>query len=217
MNNIFSMDNVVFRTIGKITDLVWINILTLVFSLPIITMGASFTAMYAVLLKLAKDNEGSLTRTFISAFKDNLRNSTKVWIVVLLVALFYVLDLNLVFQGILREYGIVEIIVIVVAIAMFVAEAMLIIFMFSLMARYDNSVKGTFVNALKLIVAFFPRAVCMVIICLFPIALMCISDYLFFLWVLYGFSFPGYLCCMLMNRIFDKVEEATGMVEESYE
>lgn len=208
MNNIFSMDNVVFRTIGKITDLVWVNILTVIFCLPVVTAGASLTAMYAVLLKMSKDEEGGLTKTFWRSFKGNIKDASIVWIVTILIGFVYAVNLNLMRQGVMSSFGIMEKVVIVVILGILLFGVMLLLYIFPLMARYDNRLKNTVINALKLMIAFFPRSVCMVIIWMFPIALMCLSDYLFFLWILYGFSFPGYVCCMLLTRIFEKVEEA---------
>ncbi len=208
MNNIFSMDNVVFRTIGKITDLVWVNILTLIFCIPVITAGASLTAMYAVLLKMSRDEEGGLTKTFWRSFRENIKSSTVVWIVAMVVGFIYAVNLNLMRQGIMSEFGIMEKAVAILILGILLFGVMLLLYIFPLLARYDNGLKNTVINAFKLMIAFFPRSVCMVIICLFPIALMCLSNYFFFLWILYGFSFPGYVCCMLLTRIFEKVEGA---------
>ena len=55
MSNFFNMDNGLFRALGKLADLMILNILFLVCSLPIFTIGASFTAMYYVTLKLAEN------------------------------------------------------------------------------------------------------------------------------------------------------------------
>ena len=74
MNNIFSMDNAFFRFVGKVTDLVWLNILTLICCIPIFTMGAAFTAMYHVLIKIAIKEEGVVTRPFFREFKANFKN-----------------------------------------------------------------------------------------------------------------------------------------------
>ena len=57
MSNFFNMDNGLFRALGKLADLMLLNILFLVCSLPIFTIGASFTAMYYVTLKLAENEE----------------------------------------------------------------------------------------------------------------------------------------------------------------
>ena len=87
----FNMDNALFRTIGKLVDLIWVNILTLICALPIITAGASFTAMNAVLIKMAADDSYSITRDFFQSFRESFKQVTKVWgciLVILLICLY---------------------------------------------------------------------------------------------------------------------------------
>ena len=55
----FDMNNPFWRFIGKLVDLVWLNILTMIFSLPVITAGASCSAMYKVNAIQLADNGGN--------------------------------------------------------------------------------------------------------------------------------------------------------------
>lgn len=213
MRTIFSMDNLFFRTMGKFVDLVWLNVLTLVFSLPIITAGASFTAMYAVTLRMARNEEGGITRGFINAFKDNIKNSTKVWIVMLAFIIFYALDINLIAQGILSEMGEYRIVVEVAVALVIYIFAMVIDYIFPLLARYDASIRDTVKNAFKLVIAFFPRSFMMPIMYIFPISLMLLSDYWIPLWLFYGLAVPCYFCSMMLVRIFEILDPK----EEEYE
>ena len=213
MRTIFSMDNLFFRTMGKFVILVWLNVLTLVFSLPIITAGASFTAMYAVTLRMARNEEGGITRGFINAFKDNIKNSTKVWIVMLAFIIFYALDINLIAQGILSEMGEYRIVVEVAVALVIYIFAMVIDYIFPLLARYDASIRDTVKNAFKLVIAFFPRSFMMPIMYIFPISLMLLSDYWIPLWLFYGLAVPCYFCSMMLVRIFEILDPK----EEEYE
>lgn len=213
MRTIFSMDNLFFRIMGKFVDLVWLNVLTLVFSLPIITAGASFTAMYAVTLRMARNEEGGITRGFINAFKDNIKNSTKVWIVMLAFIIFYALDINLIAQGILSEMGEYRIVVEVAVALVIYIFAMVIDYIFPLLARYDASIRDTVKNAFKLVIAFFPRSFMMPIMYIFPISLMLLSDYWIPLWLFYGLAVPCYFCSMMLVRIFEILDPK----EEEYE
>lgn len=208
MNELFNMDNRLFRAIGKITDLVVINILTIVFSFPIFTMGASFTAMYSVLLKLEEDKESSIVKSFVKSFKENFKNSTIVFLIAAVVGVIYIVNINLIRQGIFEDNTTLMYIVIGVIFLIILTCVMELIYVFALLARYDSNLKTTVLNGIKLIIAFYPRSLCMVIICISPLALCMLSNYFFWLWFLYGFAFPGYVCAMLLNRIFEKVEEA---------
>ena len=58
------MDNIIVRILTKIFDLILLNILFIVCSLPVITIGASITALYTVLLKMTENEEGYILRGF---------------------------------------------------------------------------------------------------------------------------------------------------------
>lgn len=66
---------------GTIADIVWINILFILFSLPIVTIGASLTALYGTCMRLHDENEGSVTRTFWKIFRTNFWASTGMWVI----------------------------------------------------------------------------------------------------------------------------------------
>ena len=53
------IDNGVTRFLGKVADFMFLNLLWIVCSIPIITIGASTTAMYSVMLKLVKNEEAT--------------------------------------------------------------------------------------------------------------------------------------------------------------
>lgn len=85
MRGIFSIDNPVMRVLIKFFDCICASILWLLFSLPIVTMGAAGAALYTTVYKYLRRGEDHLWGTFWTAFKENLRRSTLVWLVALAV------------------------------------------------------------------------------------------------------------------------------------
>ena len=73
MRGIFSYDNPVMRFIGKFWDVLILNILWLICSIPVFTIGAATTAVYYVTLKLARDDDGYTIRSFFRSFRQNFR------------------------------------------------------------------------------------------------------------------------------------------------
>lgn len=65
----FSIEGKFFGTISRLGDLVILNILFLVCSIPIVTIGASITAMYSVTKKMAEEREGYIVRSFLRHLK----------------------------------------------------------------------------------------------------------------------------------------------------
>ena len=77
----FNYDNPVWRFIGKFWDVLVINFLWIICSIPIVTIGSSTTAMYYVTLKLARDEDGYTIQSFFKSFKENFKQATAIWLI----------------------------------------------------------------------------------------------------------------------------------------
>ena len=96
---IFAIDSPLMRVLGKISDLMILNILTLLCCIPLVTAGAAFTAMHYVSLKMVRGEESGITKMFFHSFKDNLKQSTVIWILFLLVAAIFGLNFMLLYAN----------------------------------------------------------------------------------------------------------------------
>ena len=83
LSGIFNYDNPFWRFIGKFCDVMILNVLWVLCSIPVVTMGASTTAVYYVTLKLVRDEEGPTIRSFFRSFKENFRQATIIWLIML--------------------------------------------------------------------------------------------------------------------------------------
>ena len=93
MDKLFSTDGKLFRGLEKVVNVVYLNILWILFSIPIVTIGASTTAMFSVMMKMARDREGYIFKSFWKAFKENFKQSTVIWIIIIVVGTFLVADM----------------------------------------------------------------------------------------------------------------------------
>lgn len=93
LQNLFNYDNPVWRFIGKFGDLIVLNILWIITSIPIVTIGASTTAMYYVTLKLVRDEDGYTIRSYFRSFKENFKQATVIWLIMLVVGFLLGFDL----------------------------------------------------------------------------------------------------------------------------
>lgn len=66
----------------------WLNLLWFLCSIPIVTAGAATTGLYYVMLKLARGEEGNVTAMFFRSFKENFKQATVLWLIMLGVGLF---------------------------------------------------------------------------------------------------------------------------------
>ena len=88
------MDNVVTRALSRICDFVILNILWLVCSIPIVTIGASTAALYSVMQKIIRNEEGYIASGFFKAFKENFKQSTIMWLVIVILGSILSVDLS---------------------------------------------------------------------------------------------------------------------------
>ena len=89
----YNPDNKVLQALSKYFDLVWLTILWLLTSLPLVTLGPSTTALMSVLLRLASDTAGSgITRSFFAAWQREWRQSLPAGLVLLALGALAVMD-----------------------------------------------------------------------------------------------------------------------------
>ena len=91
----FNYDNKVFEFINKVVDTIFVALLWVVFSLPVITIGASTTAFYETVHKVLRQNKGYIWRTFWNTFRSNFKRSTIVWLIQFGLSLFFLLDMKI--------------------------------------------------------------------------------------------------------------------------
>ena len=95
MNRFFNMDNKFFVFMGRVADLLLLNFLCILCCIPVVTAGASITALYYVTLKMARDEESYIARSFFRSFKQNFKQATIINIIMLLTAAVLFIDLRI--------------------------------------------------------------------------------------------------------------------------
>lgn len=88
-----SIDNPFFNFMGRLADIVLLNLLFLVCSVPVVTIGASLSAVYQCFQDMAEGEFVSAFRNFFSAWRKYLKESTKIWMVFLPTGALLVFDL----------------------------------------------------------------------------------------------------------------------------
>jgi len=81
----FSYDSKFSQILLRLCKSCCLNLLWFICSIPIVTIGASTTALYYVSFKIVKDEDNSLTRLFFRAFRENFRQATVLWLILLAV------------------------------------------------------------------------------------------------------------------------------------
>ena len=84
MGKLFDLESPLLSGLNKMADLIYLNLLTFVCCIPIITIGASMTALNYVVLKMVRNEDSHLTRQFFKSFKQNFKQATIIWLIILL-------------------------------------------------------------------------------------------------------------------------------------
>lgn len=144
MAKLFDYNNPVWRFMGKIADFFMLTMVWAVCSIPIVTIGASTSALYYVVLKMVKNHEQYIIRSFFRYMKENFVSSTVVWIMVLAMGFIPAAGFFMLNQMGIREASFIFWMLAVITLIYF----MFVTILFPLSARLDA-------NALKLLMMSF--------------------------------------------------------------
>lgn len=188
MKQFFSFDSPLMNFLGKLADLIILNLLFVLCSFPIITVGASATAMCYVTLKARDGYEGNVCRYFFKSFRQNFLQATLIWVILMILMGILWVDYNLVHDAQGVGYQIIRIILPVCAIIW----AMVLLYVFFLQARLQNTVPQTIRNALALAVSNAPRCILALAILVAVWRIMTLTEGTFsygvLVWLVVGFS-----------------------------
>ena len=202
MDKIFNLESPFMRVLSRITDLVWLNILTMICCIPVVTIGAALTAQHYVVLKMVRDEEGYVAQSFFKSFKSNLKQATCIWLIFLVFIAMFAVDIYIfLYSG--MEFP-KPMVVIVCAFA--VVVLMVGTYVFPVLSKFDNTVKNTILNAFKIAIVNLPKTVVMMILCVTPTIMLMFSLRTVPIVFLLGFSGIAYLCAMIYSGIFKKFE-----------
>lgn len=214
MENFFSPDNPLLQFLEKIADFMIVSLLTVLFSLPVFTIGAAVVACHKTMQNKVMANEQPISQAFFRAFRENFKQATIFWLLALLVVAILVGDFTLTYHYFNKVW--VTPLYIMLFIVGFIALG-IISYMFPLMARYQNTLKQHLKNSFYLTLSYLPRTILILLVCSSPVLLVLILPrqlfLIFMLWILIGIGLITYLHSLLLNPIFGVLEETEDETE----
>lgn len=203
MSGLLSPEGKVSTVLNTIGDLIVLNLLTLVCSIPIFTFGAAFSSMYQILIKIARKEEGRITGPYFKAFRENFRKSTIVWLIGGGISLFIAFDIFLLSKF---SFSFSRIYQVILFILLFLA-VMFTLFALVTEAHFENTVKNTIVNGMKFSVIHILLSVLVTALTIAPFLMLRLTLRLLPLFLLLGYSGPGYVCGLYFSDLFSKYEK----------
>jgi len=201
MNNFFSTDSKFMVALSRLTDLILLNLLFLITSIPIFTVGASATALYTVASKVGTDQEAGVFGPYFRAFRGAFKQGTILWLIILGVGAAIAMDAFLVFRmsGPVRYAG-------GMFLALLALLAMSAGYVFPLISQFENGNLTTIKNAILLAVGYLPRSIAMAVLNLLPAAAFLIAPAAFFqaafLWAFLYFAAAAYFDGLILRKVF---------------
>ena len=196
--DILKFDSPLTQKLALLFDLMVLNVLTVLLSLPIVTIGAATTALYDAVWRL-KHNRGSMLKDYWRTFCGNLKQATVIWLFLLLLGTLLVYNL-LLFIGGQEGMGLMVIPMILGAVIWVVVFA----WVFVLQSRFQNKVTQTLINALLCGQRFLPQTIAASVLNLGPWVLLAMVPEAFYklglIWAIFWFGFAAYSNICLLDR-----------------
>lgn len=138
----WAIDSPVMRVLGRLGDIIILNMIFVVGCIPVITIGTSLSALYAVAMKMARGEDPSVWKEFWKAYKRNFRPATICWLVMAVIAILLFVDFRII--GVLKRgsesmYSIMRI-VLAVILGMWM---LMFQYLFPYIARFENGIFAT--------------------------------------------------------------------------
>lgn len=204
MQKAFGIEGKFFSYLETIFDLLVLNLVFLIGCLPIVTIGASLTALYSVTLKMVRHEHVFVGKDFWNNFRKNLKQSTMIWLgLLLLCSIFILLAWTIVRINSIFLFPILLIVTVVLLSFMFI---------FPLIARFENRSIQLVKNAF--LISFHSTAISILLVAITILVIGIIPIFLpklVFIWLFLGFSFSAFLKSFLIEKVFNsliKEEEA---------
>lgn len=209
--NIFKFDSPVMQFVGKVADMIILNLLTLILSIPIITFGAAYTAKYYVSMKIIRGEEGTVFKPYFKAFKNNFKQATLIWIIQLVILILIGADWLWIYT---KGFNNVNDIYLVALGFVTCVAIMITMSIFPFIARFEMTVKEAFKGAGIFSFLYFFK--------LLPIVALEIITIIACIWyaqwlpaiLLFGTTTAFYFMNLTMIKGFKKLEDKLEKEEE---
>lgn len=202
MGRIFDLDSPVMNFLNKLADLIYLNFLTLICCIPIVTIGASLTALNYVTLKIVRNEEGYITKSFFKSFKQNFKQATAIWLILLLFFVIFAGDILILNYAQVEFPTWLKIALIAVGVLILFAT----IHVFPVLSRFENTVKNTFKNSMLMGILSLPKTITMLVLWAIPVVIVIFFTQMLPVVFALGISGPVFLSALLYNGTFKKFE-----------
>lgn len=207
----FSYDSKFSQIILKICSGSLLNTLWFLFSIPIFTTGASTAALFTVTLKIARDEDPKLVREFVKAFRDNFKQATVLWLIMLGFGIVLGFDgyiLYHLYKTTVGTVGVICTLGLALIIAASIAYVIVLMYVFPLTASVKNTNFNMLKNSLLIGIHYL---FCTILMFAIYFAMFFAVVAIFTPLIVFGFG----LCALLCSYLLSGVIRSVSYVEEA--
>lgn len=244
MGKLFDLDSPLMHALSKMADIMWLNILTLIFATPLILeqlfflspvlfgdfnldvsfvfwawilgilfsipLGPALTAMHYVLLKIVRDEDSYVTKSYFKSLKENFKQGAILQVIQFTAGGILLLDYMLMKDN----TGVYRYLLIAITLILYMVS----LYIFPLLSKFVNTVPGTLKNAGLMAILALPKTVLMVIASAIPLVIIYFFDVKAIpILILFGIAGPGFLHALLYNNTFKRFEPKEDILSEEEE
>lgn len=183
-------------------DILKLNFMWIIFCIPIVTIGGSTIAAFSVLLRMSEDQEGNVIKDFWKAFRENWKQGILIGLLPPICFEAVFLDFQL--YNAVEKGGLGILIVGCFSAYIFI---FCLIYVFPLLARYDNTVINSIKNSFRIGMKFFGRTFLLLVIIAVEVLIIFWNPTTKFVGALIGPACIMYTISGVAMHIFRKIEE----------
>ena len=198
----FKLESPFMNFLNKVADVMILSVVFMLACVPVFTVGAALTAAYYMGFKMVKNEETYIVRGFFKAFKENFKQATAIWLMVLLLAAVMIADYRIILYSGIAFASWMRIATVSVTLIVLLG----IVFVFPIQARFENTVKNTIKNAFLMALSHLPSAFLLIIIYAVPYLILYFVPQLLPAVFLLGFGCIFYFKSFVLLRVFKKYE-----------
>lgn len=187
-----------FQFMNTLAEYILLNFLWLICCIPIVTIGASTTALYYVTMQTAREEHGYIARGFFRSFKENFKQSTIIWLIMFFIGA--ILTFNVSFWFTMKS-TIGNILGTLVSVALLI-YIFTLFYVFPLLSRFNNTVKQTMKNALFISLQNLKQTLIITVVNVIIVLVIYLLPISAIFFVLFGFAFFAYLNSFQFVKVF---------------
>lgn len=217
LEKIFDPESRIWQVMGRVGDLIILNIIFMLTSIPIVTIGTSISALDHVEFKMMDKRAEHPVKEYFHAWKTNFSRTILIWLSYLALLALCALNINA-----LDKSGLTERPVILILLgAVLIVATMTVVYSLAMQARFHNSFSDTLVKGFMMALAGWKYTIVMILM-IIAVLMTTFRTYqmiliTFPMWFLIGFSGIAYLCNIMIYHVFAKVTDKSDLEDPALE